>query len=160
MGQPEMEVEIRWELEPGGEISTMEAERIIRTVCLTIADKEELDSSEISVSLVDNEEIQELNRHYRGIDRVTDVLSFSLLEGDEPEVWDEESPVALGDIVISWPVMLAQAKEYGHSAARELAFLTAHGCYHLLGYDHETQEDEKEMFALQEEVLTMLGITR
>ena len=160
MGQPEIEVEIRWEIEPGTEMTFGEAEQVIRSVCMAIADKEELDASELSISLVDNKEIQELNKRYRGIDRITDVLSFSLLEGDEPEIWDEDSPIALGDIVISWPVMLAQAAEYGHSVTRELAFLTAHGCYHLLGYDHETQEDEKEMFALQEEVLTMLGINR
>ena len=160
MGQPEVDVEIRWGIDPGDEINSIEAEQIIRIVCRAIAKKENLDASELSISLVDNEEIQELNRRYRGIDRMTDVLSFSLLEGDEPEIWDEDSPIALGDIVISWPVMLAQAIEYGHSATRELAFLTAHGFYHLLGYDHETQEDEKIMFALQEEVLTTLGMTR
>ena len=160
MGQTEIEVEIRWEIEPGIEMSFVEAERIIRSVCKAIAEKEELDASELSISLVDHEEIQELNRRYRGIDRITDVLSFSLLEGDEQEIWDEDSPVALGDIVISWPVMLAQAEEYGHSVTRELAFLTAHGFYHLLGFDHETQEDENEMFGLQEEVLKTLGINR
>ena len=160
MGQSEIEVEVRWEVEPGSEMTFGEAEQVIRSVCMAIADKEELDASELSISLVDNQEIQELNRRYRGIDRITDVLSFSLLEGDEPEIWDEDSPVALGDIVISWHVMLAQAEEYGHSVTRELAFLTAHGFYHLLGFDHETQEDENEMFGLQEEVLKTLGINR
>ena len=160
LSQSEFEVAIRWEVEPQSDLSFEETELVIRKVCLAIAEKEDLGASELSISLVDKEEIQALNRHYRGIDMVTDVLSFSLLEGDEPEVLDEDSPLALGDIVISWPVMVEQASEYGHSQARELAFLTAHGLYHLLGYDHDSKEDELIMNALQEEILTSLGLTR
>ena len=155
-----LEVEIRWAVDPHPLMVRDEAEATIRRVCQAVADKEELGAAELSLSLVGEGEIKELNRMYRGKDAPTDVLSFSLLEGDEPEILDEEAPLALGDIVICWRIMAEQAREYGHSTTRELAFLTAHGMYHLLGYDHGTQEDEQVMTALQEEVLMSLGITR
>jgi probable rRNA maturation factor len=105
--------------------------------------------------------MQEINREYRQIDRPTDVLSFPLYEPEEEFVLEEEEEfVTLGDIVISMPQAQLQAKEYGHSLQREVAFLAVHGFLHLLGYDHETEEEEKEMFARQEEILKQTGLVR
>ena len=108
---------------------------------------------EISITFTDNENIRVLNKEYRDIDRETDVLSFPMDdEGDE---------VVLGDVVISLEKAKEQAEEYGHSIEREISFLCVHSCLHLLGYDHETsEEDEKEMFRKQEEVLNLIGQTR
>ena len=112
---------------------------------------------EVSVSLVDNEAIHKLNRKFRQVDRPTDVRSFPIFD-DEP---DMEGRVVLGDIVLSLQQAKLQAEEYGHSFAREVAFLTVHSMLHLLGYDHETGvEDEKEMFARQGMILDGMGLTR
>lgn len=118
---------------------------------------------ECSVTLVDNERIQELNRTYRDKDQVTDCLSFPIEDEDEEWVFDEETdapPLMLGDLIISIPKAKEQAESYGHSFHRELAFLTIHGFLHLLGFDHETEQGEKEMFAKQEEILTAYGLPR
>jgi probable rRNA maturation factor len=117
-----------------------------------------LDGAEVSVVLTDDSEVRRLNRQYRGIDRTTDVLSFSQREG---EPWPEDEPGALlGDIVISMDRAQEQAREYGHSLAREVAFLAVHGTLHLLGYDHQTPVEEQEMMAKAEAVLAGLGLTR
>lgn len=123
------------------------------------------DQDELDVTLVDNPTIQTLNRAYRGKDQVTDVLSFALMEGEEPVDWSNLSetvdyPTHLGDIIIAYQRAVDQAEEYGHSIDRELAFLAVHGFLHLNGYDHQTQEEELEMFRLQEEVLEDYGLTR
>jgi probable rRNA maturation factor len=116
-------------------------------------------AGEVSVSFVTDEEIHELNRTYRGVDRPTDVLSFALAEGEEmPAAADE--PVSFGDIVVSLPTAARQAAEYGHSLEREVAFLLVHGFLHLNGFDHQEEAEEREMFAIQEEVLAQLGLTR
>ncbi|WP_170007709.1 rRNA maturation RNase YbeY [Bacillus fonticola] len=118
---------------------------------------------ECSVTLVDNERIQELNRTYRDKDQATDCLSFPIEDEDEEWVFDEETdapPLMLGDLIISIPKAKEQAESYGHSFQRELAFLTIHGFLHLLGFDHETEQGEKEMFAKQEEILTAYGLPR
>lgn len=118
------------------------------------------DDAEVSVTIVDNERICELNSEYRGIDRETDVLSFPL-GGDEGfEVDPDTDAILLGDIVLSLEKAQSQAEEYGHSFRREVAFLITHSLFHLLGYDHMTPEEEAEMFAKQENVLEKLGITR
>ncbi len=119
-----------------------------------------LDSAEVSVTLTDNVYIHELNKKYRGIDRPTDVLSFALNEGDEPEVFDGPEVNMLGDIIISVERAEEQASEYGHSVEREIAFLTVHGMLHLLGYDHMEEEDRKEMRQEEDFVMGKLGITR
>lgn len=117
--------------------------------------------AEVSLTIVENKRMQEINREYRQIDRPTDVLSFPLYEPEEEFVLEEEEEfVTLGDIVISMPQAQLQAKEYGHSLQREVAFLAVHGFLHLLGYDHETEEEEKEMFARQEEILKQTGLVR
>ncbi len=112
---------------------------------------------EFSVIIVDNERIHEINREYRKIDRPTDVISFAL---EDSEGIGPENYRILGDIYISIDKVKEQAKEYGHSEKRELAFLTVHGFLHLLGYDHMEKEEEKIMFAKQEEILNGFGITR
>lgn len=110
-----------------------------------------------SVIFVDNNKIQELNRDYRNIDRVTDVITFRL--ADYEEVMCGKINI-LGDVYISLDKAKEQSIEYGHSYLRELSFLLIHGFLHLLGYDHMNEEDEKEMFSLQEEILDGYGIKR
>lgn len=133
---------------------------------------------EVSVTFVDNEEIRELNAQYRGIDSATDVLSFPLEEFEDEE-WDEgdgnavsgdtvtdddtdysDEPVMLGDIVLSLERAREQAVLYGHSFEREVAFLCVHSTLHLLGYDHETgEDDEMDMRARQRMILEGMGLS-
>lgn len=118
--------------------------------------------AEVSLTLVDDAAIQDLNRTYRGIDAPTDVLSFALEENvpEEPVSFTLEVERLLGDIVISVPAAVRQSREYGHSLERELAFLAVHGFLHLLGYDHEGEEAAARMEGLQEEILTRVGLKR
>lgn len=136
---------------------------------LIVASAEELeldDHFEMSITIVDNERIQEINREYRSIDQVTDVISFALEDGDEEELavfFEEEEnpfPRLLGDIFISIDRAEEQAKEYGHSFEREIAFLMVHGFLHLNGYDHQTKAEENTMFGLQEKILKEHGLER
>ena len=120
--------------------------------------KENLDDVSFNLIIVDNEYIHELNRTYRNIDRETDVITFAL--EDEDSIVLPSDDRVLGDIYISIDKAESQAEEYGHSLLRELSFLAVHGFYHLLGYDHMTEEDEKVMFKKQEEVLEEYGISR
>ena len=115
--------------------------------------------AELSVTFVDKEEIQQINKIYRDKDKVTDVISFAL-EEDEPEITGLEIPRVLGDIIICTDVAQEQATTYGHSFERELGFLALHGFLHLVGYDHMNEEDEKKMFGRQETILTAYGLTR
>ena len=111
-------------------------------------------NSIFDIIFIDDDEMQRMNKEYRGIDRTTDVLSFAL--NDNKHI---DSVInSLGDIFISIPKMKSQAIEYDHSEKRELSFLTLHGILHLLGYDHMEKEDEKIMFGLQKEILNELGI--
>ncbi|MFC4404182.1 rRNA maturation RNase YbeY [Gracilibacillus xinjiangensis] len=118
--------------------------------------------AELSVTFVDNTEIQHLNKQYRDLDKPTDVLSFALEEESEGEmaIAGEEIPVILGDIIISIDKAEEQAKDYNHSLSRELGFLALHGFLHLLGYDHMEEADEKKMFGRQEEILNGFGLSR
>ncbi len=120
-------------------------------------DYEKVKDSYFSVIFVSDEEIQKINREYRGIDKVTDVISFAFL--DNESVYD---PIKiLGDIYICIPKMMEQAKSYGHSEKRELSFLVVHGLLHLLGYDHtKSLEDEKIMFQKQDDILNIANINR
>lgn len=119
---------------------------------------EKLENVFFNLIIVDNKYIHELNKTYRNIDRVTDVITFALEDDDTVIVPSDER--ILGDIYISLDRAKEQAEEYGHSLLRELSFLAVHGFYHLLGYDHMTKEDEKIMFQKQEEVLEEYGIRR
>lgn len=112
---------------------------------------------DVCVLITDAEEMQTLNRTYRGIDKATDVLTFPAWEGDALAC---PADGYLGDVAICYERAAEQAAEYGHSLERELAFLAVHGALHILGFDHQTPEDEKTMFARQEEILRSLGLTR
>lgn len=140
-----------------------ELEEAIRKAAAEALSYEAFDENcEISVSIVDNEEIRQINRQFRKIDRATDVLSFPMLtfmEGEEAEV-NENGEMILGDIIISLERAKEQAAEYGHSLQREIAFLTAHSMLHLLGYDHMEPEEEAEMFRRQKEILLLAGFPR
>lgn len=119
---------------------------------------ENVDNLEFNVIIINNEEIHKMNKEYRGIDRPTDVISFAL--EDYKDIKYENDYRVLGDIYISIDKVKEQAKEYGHSEKRELAFLAVHGLLHLLGYDHMEKEDEKVMFSRQELILDGYGITK
>lgn len=140
---------------------TKSIEALIHTVLDETARRHALlETAEVSLTLVDDEQIHVLNRDYRSVDRPTDVISFALEEGDEPTIIGGPAEMLLGEIVISMETALRQAAEYGHSLEREVAFLALHGMLHLLGYDHMTQEDEKRMFDKQTEILAALGVDR
>ena len=118
---------------------------------------EDASDAYLSVVFVDNNEIKEINKTYRNIDKETDVISFALEDNNEEIIGER----ILGDIFISIPKMIEQAKEYEHTEKRELSFLCCHGLLHLLGYDHvNNKEEEKIMFNLQDEILTSLNIER
>lgn len=135
-------------------------ELIEQCTAAALAEEEIEDDAEVSVTLVDNARIREMNAEFRDIDRETDVLSFPLGDENGFEVDPDTDAILLGDIVISLEKAKSQAEEYGHSFRREVAFLLTHSLFHLLGYDHMTEDEEKEMFAKQEKVLQKLGITR
>lgn len=104
------------------------------------------------VTIVNNEQIHEINRDYRNVDRPTDVISFAFLD-EESERELKGGPISLGQIIISFEKAEEQANEYGHSLLREMSFLFTHGMLHLLGYDHMKKEDEVIMFGLQDKIL-------
>ena len=134
---------------------------LIRRCCNAVLKFEEFQgSAEVSVTLVDNPYIKSLNNQYRNKDVPTDVLAFPMGKDNKYEVDPETNAQILGDIMISMEKVMDQSKVYGHTMRREVAYLVAHGMLHLLGYDHETDEDAAEMFAAQEEILDGLGITR
>ena len=145
---------------------TDELAQMVQDVLAYAADYLELEENcAMSVIIVDNEEIQNINREYRQKDAVTDVISFALeesvVEDDFPaiqEVMDESRE--LGDIFVSFQRAQEQAVEYGHSFKRELGFLVVHGFLHLNGYDHMTDEEEAEMFDLQRDILDGFGLVR
>ncbi|MEC0091867.1 rRNA maturation RNase YbeY [Paenibacillus macquariensis] len=125
---------------------------------------------EVALTFVNDEQIHELNRDYRGIDRPTDVLSFAMNDSldDELEIVYElgegeemeEIPDVLGDIIISVSRAKLQSEEFGHSLEREIGFLFVHGFLHLLGYDHQDKASEDEMMGKQEAVLVQVGLNR
>lgn len=140
----------------------------IRKVIRTALAAEGVDfPCEVDVLITDDEAIHQVNLDMRGVDRATDVLSFpefDLTPGQLPEAEDADPGtglVPLGDMVISWEHVTAQAKEYGHSNRRELAYLVVHSVLHLLGYDHlDEGPQKKQMRAREEAILAQLGITR
>lgn len=135
---------------------TEDLEKLIdQVVDKTLLEKGVQQEGEVSIALVDNEYIHELNKRYRQKDKATDVLSFPMDSLD-----DGGDYVVLGDIIISLEKAEEQAQEYGHSLKRELAFLTVHGTLHLLGYDHEEEAQREQMEQEQENILNLLGINR
>lgn len=140
---------------------TTAVEKIVKKVLNKVAELYGIEEdAEVGVTLTDNEYIKQLNTKYRNKECSTDVLSFALNEGEEPEIIDGPSVNLIGDIIISVETAQMQAEEYGHSLERELAFLTVHGMMHLLGYDHIEEEDRIEMRKEEEYVLESLEITR
>ena len=143
---------------------------LLERILQEAAAMEGIQEGEVALTFVDNEQIHELNREYRGIDRPTDVLSFALNESVEEEldilyeIEDEqeldEMNDLLGDIIISTERAKEQADEYGHSLEREIGFLFVHGFLHLLGYDHQDEPSERIMMDKQEAVLEKVGLRR
>lgn len=137
---------------------------LVESILVHAASAEHVEEpSELSVTFLNNDEIQAINREWRGKDAPTDVISFAFDEMGEEEMdfmLDEDEPRLLGDIVISVERCREQAADYGHSFERELGFLAIHGFLHLLGYDHMTPEEENEMTARQEQVLAHFELKR
>lgn len=140
-------------------------ERIATVVTATL-DRLGVVDAEIGIAITSDEEIQGYNRDYRGVDAATDVLSFPTQESGEqssespnlPEALRTEIDRYLGDIMIAFPYAERQARHFGNSVADELLLLAVHGTLHLLGHDHATPEAEREMWALQEEILSAWGV--
>ena len=122
-----------------------------------VVKKLDIEKAIFNIIFISNEEIHKINREYRNTDRVTDVISFAL-EDNKDIVYEDFR--LLGDIYIAIDVAYDQAVEYNHSREREVCFLATHGILHLLGYDHMNEDEEKEMFSLQEKLLQEYNITR
>ncbi|GKV68048.1 endoribonuclease YbeY [Sporosarcina sp. NCCP-2716] len=137
---------------------------LIEELLTFAAEAEQLeDGTEVSVTFLDDAAIRHINREYRGKDQATDVISFALEEEGEGETAIRGTagiPRHLGDLLISVETAERQAADYGHSVDREIGFLALHGFLHLLGYDHMTETDEKEMFGRQDEILAAYGLNR
>ena len=155
-----------YQLEYLGIEENKEYENIIEKVVKQCFETEKLENSKlyISITLTTPETIRKINKQYRNIDKETDVLSFPMFEKEELDekikANDFEYEDVLGDIVISIERVKGQAKEYGHSFERELAYMIVHGFYHLMGYDHIKEEDKIIMRPKEEKVLNDLGIRR
>ena len=140
-----------------------EQQQVIISVCNTVAKIVRLPkNTEVSIMIVDNSYIQELNFIYRQQNRPTDVLSFAMneLSDDEPDYDSSEELNILGDIVLSLEQASLQSNEYGHSLERELGYLVAHGMLHLMGYDHETDEEARVMRSLEEKIMKAVKLER
>lgn len=138
---------------------------IITVVNAALTEQEFLHDCEVSVTTVDNERIHEINKEFRNIDRATDVLSFPVLEFENGELIENcgdvyEGKYILGDIVLSLERAKEQSEEYGHSFEREVGFLVCHSILHLLGHDHENDDEREKMRRHEEIVLEKLGLTR
>lgn len=140
--------------EYGKEIEEMDIMKDFINYCVK---KLNLQEVAFNVIIINNDDIHEINKKYRNVDRATDVITFAL--EDDKQI---ETPLVrvLGDVYISYDKVISQAKEYGHSKQRELCFLAVHGLLHLLGYDHMNEEDEKKMFKKQKELLNSYGIKK
>lgn len=131
--------------------------RYLKKVIKNTGKEEKLKKAIFSITFVGEEDIQEMNKDFRGIDKVTDVISFAF---EDAKPFSNRNVRVLGEIYICIPRMEEQAISYGHSPKRELSFLVVHGLLHLLGYDHQTKEEESIMFAKQELILNAANIKR
>ncbi len=156
-----MKVKIYFENNQEKETVTYRLKMLIRrAVQEALAYESVEEDCEVSVTFSDNEGIREINRRFRNIDRATDVLSFPLFDEDGMDAHVEELDCMLGDIVLSLERAREQANEFGHSFAREVAFLTVHSVLHLLGYDHElSEEDDADMRKRQTEIVDRMGLS-
>lgn len=139
--------------------------KLIETTIETVAEVKNIpEDLEVNVLIVEPETIKAINSENRGIDSVTDVLSFPYFDFDTPgnmdAIDDESDEVILGDIILCADRVVSQAKEFGHSQKRELAYLTVHSMLHLIGFDHMTEQDEKQMTAQADVIMDKLGISR
>lgn len=134
-----------------------EAPKILNKILNKTLELEKINNGIFTIIFVDEEKIHEINREYRGIDRVTDVISFAY---NDTGSFSQNGLNVLGEIFVCIPRMKEQANEYGHSETREICFLCCHGLLHLLGYDHMNKEDEEVMFGKQEEILNGFEETR
>ena len=148
-----MNIEVANQTEENLDRELKELKELLENVCKD----EKIGDGEFNVIIVTSDFIHELNKNYRNIDRVTDVISFAL---EDDKTFNLDNYRVLGDIYICLDKVKSQALEYGHSFKRELSFLAVHGLLHLLGYDHMTKEEEEVMFPKQEEVLSRYGIER
>jgi len=141
---------------------TKEYDEIVGQVINKCFEEENLLNKKLYVNIVltTAENIRNINREHRGIDKETDVLSFLMFEANEIENINPETEDVLGDVVISLEQIKKQAKEYGHTLERELAYMLVHSFYHLMGYDHMKEEDKKTMRAKEDIILEKLNITR
>lgn len=135
----------------------------------TLAQLDQTDEVYVEMTLVEPDEIREINREARGVDAVTDILSFPTIEAGRHSVRACDYPadidygsgaIVMGELVLCVKRACEQAEEYGHSLARELGFLTTHGTLHLFGFDHMVADEEKEMFSKQKNILDGIGLTR
>ncbi|MGI6413010.1 MAG: rRNA maturation RNase YbeY [Syntrophomonadaceae bacterium] len=144
-------------------VYSKELQKIINEAIKTVARLHKLPSnSEVSVLIVDNSYIQEMNLIYRNCNQPTDVLSFAMNEmvDEEPDIDFPSEVNVLGDIVLSLEQAEIQSQEYGHSLEREVGFLICHGMLHLLGYDHENDEETRVMRMMEDKVMAILGLER
>ncbi len=160
------------EYEASTDIGVKDYEEIIKRVVDGALDMEECPyECEVSVTIVDSEEIRSINKEFRNIDSATDVLSFPMADYPAPAEFDfleecddcfnpETGELLLGDIILCAEKILEQAEKYGHSVVRELAFLTAHSMLHLMGYDHMEEAERIIMEDKQKGLMTLLGISR
>ena len=130
---------------------------IIEKYISFLVKKRNIENAIFNIIFVSNDEIHKINKEYRNVDRITDVISFAL--EDTPDV-DMSGYRLLGDVYICLDKAYEQAENYNHSILREICFLITHGLLHLLGYDHMEEDEEKVMFSLQEELLNEYGIKR
>lgn len=156
-----MKLKIYFEDRQDKQVVTYSMKMLIRrAVEETLAYEDVEDGCELSVTFCDDEQIREMNRQFRNIDKSTDVLSFPLFDDDGMDAHVEELQCMLGDVVLSLEHALAQAVEFGHTFEREVAFLTVHSVLHLLGYDHEmSEEDEADMRRRQTEITERMGLS-
>ncbi|TKH42192.1 rRNA maturation RNase YbeY [Paenibacillus sp. FSL R10-2782] len=165
-----MSLQLAWNNEQNDMVIHESLIGLLNTLLEEAGKVEGVTEGEVALTFVNDEQIHELNREYRGIDRPTDVLSFAMKEtlDEELEIIYEpddggpldDVPDVLGDIIISVQTAQAQSEEYGHSIEREIGFLFVHGFLHLLGYDHQDEASEAEMMGKQEAVLAQVGLTR
>ncbi|MET3208888.1 UNVERIFIED_CONTAM: putative rRNA maturation factor [Paenibacillus sp. PvR008] len=165
-----MSLQLAWNNEQNDMVIHESLIGLLNTLLEEAGKVEGVTDGEVALTFVNDEQIHELNRDYRGIDRPTDVLSFAMKETLDEELeiiyeLDDEGPLddvpdVLGDIIISVQTAQAQSEEYGHSIEREIGFLFVHGFLHLLGYDHQDEASEAEMMGKQEAVLAQVGLTR
>jgi probable rRNA maturation factor len=146
-----VDVLIRPRFEPG-----VDAAQVRRTARVALKLENASTEASLCVVITGDDEIRSLNRQFRGVDAPTDVLAFGQEATASPFVSAPDEPPYLGDVIVSWSRAQEQAAEQGHSTKRELKLLIVHGVLHLLGYDHATPEEQIQMWARQETILSAL----